>query len=221
MLVSGNDMIKNIIFIAVFSALSFISLDAHSYYFLIELKNGNVIETEKYWEEGKYIRFFVNSGSAGIPKRMISNIVKNDGILSAADFSYESESAEEDEAYEEFSRLDSRNQSDIIEDIKDRISVIESNIANLKTNKQTYINQKERYLRDKERAEERYEKIKNSPFMTSKDLKVRTELELSKKMDAEKKIEDVERRIQTTGKMLESQERMRERLQDELAQQKK
>ena len=109
--------------------------------------------------------------------------------------------------------------AEIVSDLKDRIDVIDSNIVNLTKNRQIHINKKLMFTGTKEKAEERIEKMKKSSYITSKDLKERTDLEQSRIMDAESKIAESDGNIQNTEKMIKNQTRIKERLAAELVRQ--
>jgi hypothetical protein len=89
-------MIKKFIFILLTAFLSFITHNAYSYYFTIQLNNGNKIEIDNYKEIGENIRFFTKDGFVILPKKIIRNIIQSDGNLERSAFYLESESSEED-----------------------------------------------------------------------------------------------------------------------------
>ena len=45
-------------------------------HYTIKLTNGQEIAVNKYWDEGKTIRFYTNGGSVGIPKENIQKIMQ-------------------------------------------------------------------------------------------------------------------------------------------------
>lgn len=190
--------------------------NAYAVYFTIQLKNGNTIKTEKYWEEGQNILFFTQEGLVGLPNKIIKHIAASDGNLTSGSVYYPPEPTEEEQLIKAASISDESQKADIINDIKDRIDVIEANIENLKKNKQTYLNQRAKYIKDKQKAKKKFERLQGDSYITSEDLKDRIKLEESKIMDAEQKIEEVDGQIKNTQNMLDSQARMIKRLRNEL-----
>jgi hypothetical protein len=65
-------MNKLILFIALMICQSWTLVWAASYQ--IQLKNGNEINTSRYWEEGDEIKFYAYGGVAGIKKGLVSKV---------------------------------------------------------------------------------------------------------------------------------------------------
>lgn len=208
-------MIKNIFFITLLYLLLLAPFNARASYFTIHLNNGNIIKTEKHWENDLNVCFFILNGEAEIPKNLISHIASTEGslnnniLLYLPDYSGEKTGATA-------SMSNNNQKTEIISDLKDRISVINSNIENLKKNKTIYINQKENHAAYRKNIEEKLGKLKNTPYITSKDLKERTALSHDKIIDAENKIEEANRQISNTENMIANQERMKKRMEKEL-----
>lgn len=210
-------MNRNAFASAIFAILFFIVSDAYSAFYTIHLNNGNTIRTEKYFDMGKNIHFFLKSGSVGLPKKIIKHITTTDGSLNSSRLLYAPEAPQEEIPAEISYRSEDKQRAEVVDDITDRISVIDSNLDNLAKNKNSYIIQRENYIKNKIKTEERLEKLTNSPYITSEDLKERTELEQSKIMDIEQKIEENQAQINNTENMIENQKRMKKRLGSELA----
>lgn len=212
-------MIRIVFFIALCIAFLAGPLDAvHAGYFAIQLKNGNVLKTEKYWQDGQNIFFFTQSGTVGLPSSIINHISTTDGSLSTGTIYYpDSEINNEQQDEVAGSASVNANKDQMMSDLQDRIAVADTNIINLARNKETYINQKEKYIQDKEKAQTRSSRLKSDPYVTSGDLRERTGLEEGKIMDADQKIKELDSQIQNTDNMIESQKRMKIRLENELA----
>jgi hypothetical protein len=193
-------------------------------YFTIQLKNGNEITTEKYWEDGDKIRYFTEAGSVALPRSMIKSIARNDGELGGerAYFSTDFLAGLEDEDSTQAddtpmpSTADAQKQ-EIIADIKDRIMVIENNLVNLERNRQTYTLQRDKHQEDVLRAQERIKAFERDRMTSREYTNEYIELERSKKLDAEAHLERLNEQIQNTSQMHEKQQRMKERLENELA----
>jgi hypothetical protein len=193
-------------------------------YFTIHLKNGNEITTEKYWEDGDRIRYFTEAGSVALPRNMIKSISRHDGEL-GSDRAYFSTdflngATEEDEIEAVSTRVTSAEEDqkqEIIEDIKDRIMIIETNLTNLERNRQTYLRQQEKYQEDAKRAQERIEAFERDRLTSREYTTEYIDIEQSKKQDADAHIERVSEQINNTSQMFEKQQRMKERLESELA----
>ncbi|MCX8044141.1 MAG: hypothetical protein N3B18_08455 [Desulfobacterota bacterium] len=193
---------------------------AHAVYYTIQLSNGNEIKSDKYWEDGDMVRFYVKEGVVGIPKKIIAQIVTNTGtvdlytkeqVLSAV--------AEEEVVQQEGAPVKQGGQTDeeFINNIKDQIVVIESNLEALAKNKSIYAAQIEQYRQQKQKSEERIRTLSADRFVTVADNKQSIEFEQSKIKDLDDKIKDMEEKIARTDKMIEAQTRMRERLEADLA----
>ncbi len=198
-----------------------ITCTAEAVFFTIQLKNGNALETAKYWEEGSTVFFFMDGGTAGIPLRMIKHITASDGMLSSRGMYYPlavlSESADE-ELLETAAVSDAEQKQEIIDDLTDRINVIETNIINLEKNKNTYLNKRAKYLQDKQRADSQIKdlNIRTNTYLSTNERQEKIEIEQSKALDAEEKIKNVDMQIKNTQDMIENQLRMKNRLKNEL-----
>lgn len=214
---------KNILILCLAMLLTMIGSQADALYFTIQLKNGNEINVEKYWGEGENIHFYSHGGSIALPKASIKTILKHDdGTLGQGTIEYaapESFNVLEGTQTENTAPVPSVAKADenLINDIKDRLKVVESNISSLTEKRDFYLNQKNSFIMDKEKAEERIAKLKDTPFMTSEDLKERIEIEESQTLDAEEKIKEVDVQIKHTDDMLSNQRRVKNRLESQLA----
>ena len=215
-------MIKNTFFITTLCIiLSFISRNVHAVYFTIQLKNGNKIKTEKYWEEGRDIRFFIQGGYIRLPNKIIEHIARSDGTLKIESLYYPPKPSEEEQIVKTAPPSTDEQKTDMINDIKDRISVTETNIENLIKNKNTYLSRREKQIKEKDKIQRKIGELNKDSYIPSKDLKERIELQESKIKDIEQKIEQIDVEIKRTEDMLGSQKRMKGRLQTELARLKK
>ena len=213
-------MKSNIFFLAVWCIIASASSPAYAVYFTVQLKNGNTIKAENYWDDGSCARFFTREGFIVLPDSLIKDIAKNDGVLGSESVLFESEAEEaflDEEGADEVAAPGTLPASEMRQDLSDRLNVIASNIRNLNINRETYLQRRERYVRDATRADERIEALRNDSYITSGDLKERTELEQSKLLDAEQKISGIDAQIKSTEDMLQNQERMKSRLESELA----
>jgi len=218
----GDRMMKilNIIIAVVVSILLYASHNAYAVYYTIQLKNGNEIKSDKYWKEGEIIRFYTKEGVVGIPDKIIGQIVTMTGTvdLQSKDEVMEALSSEvQPEQTEALAGDTGSKRDEIIDDIKDRIIVIESNLETLTKNRSLYISQNEQYQQQKQKAEERIQKLKNDPYVNPKDSKDSIDFEESKLKDIEDKITGAEAKIQNADRMIEAQMRMKERLEGEMA----
>jgi hypothetical protein len=217
-------MIKNAYFILICIFLSFLSSNAYAVYFTIQLTNGNKIKTEKYTQKDQTICFYIDAGSVRLPNKIIKQIATSNGIMGSKTLYYPSQLSSEISENEQLTEEtgEDKKKTEIIAELKDRISITEANIENLVKNIGFYLRKKERYNKDKERADERNEAIiRGDLYLDSKDRKERGTLEQNKIMDAENKTKEVEQQIKSTEKMLENQKRMKKRLQKELEQTQK
>jgi len=210
----------NIIIAVIVSILVYASYNAYAVYYTIQLKNGNEIKSDKYWQEGEVIRFYTKEGVVGIPEKIIGKIVTMTGTvdLQSKDEVMEALSSEaQPEQTEAAGRDDSGKKDELLDDIKDRIVVIESNLETLTKNKSLYVTQNEQYQQQKQKSEERIQNLKNDPYVNPKDSKDSIDFEESKLKDIQDKITANEAKIQNADKMIEAQMRMKERLEGEMA----
>lgn len=214
--------IKNILAIAAYAVLTFFAFNAYGAYFIIQLKNGNEIKSDKYWEDGDAIRFYTRDGVVGIPQDIIKQIVPGTGtfelqssteVLESLDTTSEQQPAKGVLA----TQTEENKKTELVNDIKDRITITETNLENLAKNKNVYMSQNEQFLQQKQKSEERLATLKNDPFVSPKDLKESIEFEESRLKDIQDKIKDMETKIQNNDKMIETQQRMKARLEGELA----
>jgi hypothetical protein len=76
-----EENMKKLLYSAVIALTFFLSSTAFADY-VIKLKNGRSVETERYWEEKDAIKFQYQGGVASLLKRNILSIVKVEGKLS-------------------------------------------------------------------------------------------------------------------------------------------
>lgn len=193
---------------------------ADAVYYTIQLKNGNEIKSDKYWEEGEAIRFYTKGGVVGIPKKIVAKIVTATGDIDLQTKEQVLKALDQEEPLEEMGgakRQDGQRDEEVINNIKDQMVVIDSNLEALAKNKNLYATQLEQYRQQKQKSEERIRTLTTDRFVTAVDNKESIEFEQSKIKDFEDKIRDLEEKIERTEKMIEAQSRMRERLEGELA----
>jgi hypothetical protein len=193
--------------------------NAFAVYYTIQLKNGNEVKSDKYWKEGDVVRFYTKEGVVGIPEKIIGQIVTTTGTvdLQSKEEVMEALSAETQPEQPEAARKADTKKDELIDDIKDRIVVIESNLESLTKNKNLYMSQNEQYLQQKQKAEERIQTLKNDPYVNPKDNKESIDFEESKLKDIQDKIKETEAKLQNADRMIEAQTRMKERLEGEMA----
>ncbi len=196
---------------------------SHAVYFTIELKNGNQVSTEKYWEDGNLVRFYTENGSVALPKNIIKTISKHEGDIGSDSVYFStdflSDISEEDELEAVTSKADKAAQDEkqgMISDIEDRLNVIETNLLNLEKNKQTYLKQRETFEKDQEKSRARIKKYQQDKYTDIADIRDRIELEKSKISDADDKISEKDDQIKSTAQTIDTQKRMKERLQEQL-----
>lgn len=188
--------------------------------YTIQLKNGNELKSDKYWEEGEVIRFYTTEGIVGIPKKIVAQIVTVTGNIDLQTKKEVSKALDqEDQQLEEIAgtkRQEGQRDEEVINNIKDQIVVIDSNLEALAKNKNLYGTQLEQYRQQKQKSEERIRTLTTDRFVTAEDNKESIKFEQSKIKDFEDKIRELEEKIERTEKMIEAQTRIRERLEGEL-----
>jgi len=198
-----------------------LSSTAHAVYYTIQLKNGNEIKSDKYWKDGEMVRFYTREGVVGIPEKLIGQIVTSTGTVDLQSKEQVLEAIAEEEGVEKPEpppKQQGAKNEELVNDIKDRMVVVETNLENLAKNKNVYKGQLEQYQQQKQKAEERIQNLKSDRFVTEKENKDSIEFEQSKIKDFEDKIRDMEEKIERADKMIEAQTRMRGRLEEELKQ---
>lgn len=219
-------MKKLLIIFALFAFVYIMSIDeCRAVYFTIELNNGNEIKTANYQDRKDSIFFYTAGGSVTIPKNIIKKIAKHEGELGSQKVYYSSEIQEEFDLGDEPAEApvpeqlpeSEQQKQKLIEDLKDRINIIETNIVNLTKNKQTYINRREQVVKDREKSERLLEEFKNDNYTSNEYLEERIEREKNKIKDAEMKLLRIDEQIENTENNLEIQKRRKERLQNQIS----
>jgi len=205
--------------------LLLIAINAQAFYFTIQLHNGNEMTTEKYWEEGDKISFYARSGTVSLPKKAIKNIVQVDGSLESKPVYLSSDLAavlDEDPEYdsalmEGTSDFNTEQTEDFIGDLRDRLSIIKSNLENLARNEAMFNKQREAYEQDQTWARERIAKISEETVQDPTARAERIQLEEAKIQDAEAKIARANDKIRNNARLIDAQNKMKARLEKELA----
>ncbi len=219
-------MKKPLIIIFLFSVMYGLSIhECRAVYFTIELNNGNEIKTANYQDTKDSIFFYTSGGSVTIPKNIIKKIAKHEGELGSQKVYYSSEIQEEfdlgdepdDAPVQEPVPESEQQKQKLIDDLQDRINIIETNIVNLTKNKQTYLNRREQIIKDREKSERLLEEFKNDNYTSNEYIDARIEREKNKIKDAEMKLLRIDEQIENTEKNLEIQRRRKERLQSQLS----
>ncbi len=205
--------------------LLLVSMNAHASYFSIQLHNGNEMKTAQYWEDGDKISFYTRSGTVSVPRSMIKNIAKIDGSLENETV-YVSpellaipgeEAAEELPAPPEETGAGAERAEEFIADLRDRLSIISSNIENLNRNRELFMHQREGYEQELQRAQGRIEEANNESLLSASDRADRVQLENAKISDIESKIARVDEQLRNNGRLVDAQNKMKERVERELA----
>jgi len=205
--------------------LLLIAINAQAFYFTIQLHNGNEMNTAKYWEEGDKISFYARSGTVSLPKKAIKNIVQVDGSLESKPVYLSSDLAavlDEDPEYdsalmEGTSDFNTEQTEDFIGDLRDRLSIIKSNLENLARNEAMFNKQREAYEQDQTWARERIAKISEETVQDPTARAERIQLEEAKIQDAEAKIARANDKIRNNARLIDAQNKMKARLEKELA----
>ncbi len=206
---------------------------SHGIYFTMELKNGNELITDHYSvDNDSVIRFFTSEGAVAIPKSIIKNIKSNDGTVTvemeepeqnrppAESVEYEGEDEEQRASAPKSEKEAAQEQ---IGSIMDQLAVINANLDNLAKNKNVFMAQKDQYAQQKQKIEERIERIKKEDERDAPSLEGQRiiELEQAKLKDADAKLQDMDQRIENNEKMFETQQRIKQRFEEDLAKLKK
>jgi len=218
-------MFKKILLITLITA--FIQpLTTEASYFTILLKNGNNIDVNNYWNIDSKICFYTDEGKVEIPKIIVRNISTSEGSLEPTIGFYPT-----DEYFDQLAQTEDKEEllstepeeapslkdSDIKNDIKDRLSIMEINIDNLKKNKIIYKTQKQKLIDKKTKYEKRIEQYRKDTY-TDPNIIGRNIQTLSDKLiKVEEKIQPIEEKIIQTENLLEKQQSMRQRLEKQLA----
>jgi len=206
--------------------LLLIAINAQAFYFSIQLHNGNEMKTAQYWEEGDTIRFYTQSGTVSLPKATVKNISRVDGSLESEtvyvspeivnppdeESDYETPLPEPDQAEAGAERTE-----EYIADLRDRLSIINANVENLERNRDMYTRQRESYEQDRERARQRIEQINSESLVSAADRTERVQLEEARISDAEAKMARVDEQVRNNARLVDAQNKMKARLEKELA----
>jgi len=221
---SGDIMNKNYLWIIGSIVLLLIAINAQAFYFTIQLQNGNEMKTAQYWEDGDKISFYARSGTVSLPKKAIKNITRVDGSLESEPVYLSSdiltESTEEpgyEAPFAETSGFGAEQTEEFIGDLRDRLSIITSNRENLLRNQDMFRRQREGYEEDQERARERIATINEGTVQDPTARSERIQLEEAKIQDAKTKIERVDDKIRNNARLIDAQDKMKARLEKELA----
>lgn len=218
-------MIRKIKFI--FIIILIIPASVQAAYYTIQLKNGNNIDVDNYWDLKTKIKYYTQEGSIELPKNIIKNISSAEGSLEPRISFYptdeyfdklEQKQQTKDELLSTESPVSSESMDDeISEDIKDRISIMEINIENLHKNKNTYLSQQKNFMEQKQILEKRIENYKEDTY-TDPDVvntKVNRLLQQVEKLD--NNINAIDVKIRQTENLMQKQKNMKQRLQKQLA----
>jgi hypothetical protein len=214
-------MHKKIFLLLIACMLLVIARSAYAAYYSIQLKNGQEVTVQKYWEDGAQIRFYKDGGSVAVPKESINKIIKREGSVKgdrAGEPSVQITSpAAESEQEPEFPQAPAENaQKKELLEIKDRIDIIKSNLTTLQERKNFYETQRNAAVEVRRKAEERINEYRDNTYITSEDLKQNVENEQRKTQDAEEKIREADSKIMSLDEMIENQETMKSELEQKL-----
>ena len=219
-------MLKNVIFIILISSLTLPLISEASYYTIL-LKNGNNIEVSNYWDLKSKILFYTDEGKVEIPKVIISNISNVEGKLESKIGFYptdeyfdqlEQTKNKEELLSTEIEEKPTISETDITNEIKDRLSIIDINIANIRKNKSTYATQKQELIEKKVKYERMLEDNRNASTYTDPVRQnSRIESVNNNISQIEEKIAAIEQKIIQTEDLIEKQQSMRKRLEKQLA----
>ncbi len=218
-------MLKKAIFLILITAFLLPSL-SYASYFTILLKNGNNISVDNYWDINSKILYYTNTGSVELPKLIIKNISTSEGTLEPKIGFYPTDdyfdqleitrNREELLSTETIKEPEARD-DEMVEDLKDRISIMEINIDNLKKNKITYADQKKKLIDQKQGIEERINNYKNSTYTEPEAVNAKIDPLQDKISQIENKITSIDGKINQTENLLKRQESMRQRVEKQLA----
>jgi chromosome segregation ATPase len=191
-------------------------------HYTIKLTNGQEIVVNKYWDEGKTIRFYTNGGSVGIPKENIQNIVQQADDAPAAATGKQVISLPygpdaEQEVKNEGSPAAAVKQTEKEQlEIKEKIEIVKANTATLTERKNKFLAQRTVAFDAKLKAEGQLEKARTAPYITTSDRKQAEESEQRKIIDAETQIKDADQAIADLEEMIAKQETLLRNLEDRL-----
>jgi len=203
---------------------------SHGIYFTMELKNGNELITDHYSvDNDSVIRFYTSEGAVAIPKSIIKNIKSNDGTVTVEidESELKRQPAEigegEDEQMASAPKTEKEEEQERIGSIMDQLAVIDANLDNLSKNKTLFIAQRDQYVQQQQKIQERIERVKkeNTQYADSNEQKRNLEFEQAKLKDNDAKVQDMNQRIDNNEKMFETQQRIKERFEEDLAKLKK
>ncbi|MBM4310885.1 MAG: hypothetical protein FJ119_08065 [Deltaproteobacteria bacterium] len=205
--------------------LLLVAINAQAFYFSIQLHNGNEMKTAQYWEDGDKISFYTRSGTVSVPRAMIKNITKVDGSLESETVYSTPELLgimDEEPEEELFSPQDETGVSaerteEFIADLRDRLNIINSNIENLGRNRELFIRQREGYEQDRQRAQDRIAEAKKESLLSAADRAERIQLENAKTSDTEAKMARVDEQLRNNARLIDAQNKMKARVEKELA----
>jgi len=192
-------------------------------HYTIKLTNGKEIVVNKYWDEGKMIRFYSDGGSVGIPKENIQNIVPQADNAPAATtgkqvislpYGQESEQEVKDEGGAP-AAAEKQTEKEQLE-IKGKIEIVKSNTATLTERKNKFQAQRTVAFDAKLKAEGQLEKARTAPYITTADRKQAEESEQRKIIDAETQIRDADQAIADLEEKIAKQETLLKNLEDRL-----
>ena len=191
-------------------------------HYTIKLTNGQEIVVNKYWDEGKTIRFYTNGGSVGIPKENIQNIVQQADDAPAAamgkqvislpygpDAEQEVKNQDSPAAPEKQTEKDRRL-------IREKTEILKSNIATLTERKNKFLAQRTVAFDAKLKAEGQYERARTAPYITTADRKQAEESQQRKIIDAETQIKDADQALDNLEEMIAKQETLLRKLEEQL-----
>lgn len=215
-------MNKHCLWIMCSTVLLLIAINAQAFYFSIQLNNGNEMKTAQYWEDGDKISFYTRSGTVSVPRAMIKNIAKVDGSLenetvyvSPELLAIPAEETEEELPLPEEGDGAERTE-EFIADLRDRLSIINANIENLDRNREVFLRQREGYEQELQRAQDRISEANEESFLSAADRTDRIQLENAKISDVEAKMARVDEQLRNNARLVDAQNKMKERVEKEL-----
>lgn len=205
--------------------LLLVAINAQAFYFSIQLHNGNEMKTAQYWEDGDKISFYTRSGTVSVPREMIKNIAKVDGSLESETVYITPEllgimdEEPEDELMppQEETGVGAERTEEFMADLRDRLSIINANIENLGRNRELFMRQREGYEQDRQRAQDRIAEAEGESLLSAADRAERIQLENAKTSDTEAKIARVDEQLRNNARLIDAQNKMKARVEKELA----
>jgi hypothetical protein len=188
-------------------------------HYLIRLTNGKEIVVNKYWDDGKTIRFYAAGGSVGIPKENIRDIVPQAAAAPGGKriISLPYGAAVEQDLKEEAPPAAAEKQTEKEQrDIREKIEIIKSNTAALTERKNKFESQRTVAFDAKLKAEGQLEKVRAAPYMTTADRKQAEEGEQRRIIDAETQIKDADQAIADAEEQIAKQETLLKNLEGRL-----